>query len=267
MTDRIVKGIVCLFCLLAFLPVFVVIWTLFEKGLKHFDPDLLTQTTPTPLQILLAEREGESVPGGLLNGIYGSFRMLMIAMLPAISLGIPAGIYIWHNRQLKFASIVRYVNDILQGMPAILVGLIVYLWIVRPMHPSSALAGGIALAIILLPMVVNATLSALRKVPEHLHEGGMALGGSTSGVLFKIVLPAAGRRLSAGILIAISQVLGITAPLLIIAPSADSITVLIWDFFHQPVLTDLMWFAALFLVLLIFILNTIAYLIHSPNDE
>jgi phosphate transport system permease protein len=126
-------------------------------------------------------------------------------------------------------------------------------------------------------MIVNITLQALEKVPAHLKESGIALGGSSFEVMIKISLPAAKKRIASGILLSIAQVLGVTAPLIVTMQGAsrinwdidqpvNTVSLLIWNFLHNPALTNLMWSAALFLVILIILLNVIAKYIYPQDD-
>ncbi|MDR0865798.1 MAG: ABC transporter permease subunit [Candidatus Symbiothrix sp.] len=260
---------VCLFCLPAILPFFVIAWKLFQNGFKQFNGNLFTQVSPTSTEALLACMGSEIIPGGILNGICGSILILSIAILLAVPLGILAGIYIYDNRSRKLTSIISYAGYILQGTSAIVIGLIVYLWIVKPFHGFSAFAGGIALAIFLLPRVARSTLRALNTLPVNLMESGIALGGSYTGVTLKIVLPATHKNLLSNILMSVSQIVGMTAPLIITAlgssgvnwdpgkPTA-TISLLVWNFFNNPNTVNLMWSSALILFLIVIGLNITA---------
>jgi phosphate transport system permease protein len=276
-TDRIIKWTAGGFCVLAVLPFLLLAGKLIAKGWEQFSPNLFTQAAPDSVDVLMAQIEGANISGGILNGIYGSILSMILAAVPAIPLGILAGMYIHENRSGKPAAVVYYINSILHGMPSIVVGVLVYLWVVRLSNHQTDWAAGMALALILGPKIVNVTVRTLEKLPAGLKESGIALGGSKAHVLFKIVLPAARKRLSAGILTAVSKVLGTTAPLLIIAmkagpfhwntmDSVHTLPLLIWHFFHHPVLTELMWSAALFLFIMIVLLNSAAKFIHPPYD-
>jgi phosphate transport system permease protein len=274
--DRICRGLVCLFCALALLPFFLITCKLFLNGYKQFNGDLFTQISPTPIESVLAQTGGEIIQGGILNGICGSLLIVLIAIILSVPLGIMAGIYIYDNRTHKLTPIICYVSAMLQGIPSIIIGIVIYLWIVKPLHSFSALAGGIALAIVLLPLIVRITLRSLDRLPKNLMESGIALGGSYTCVTLKIVLPAAAKSLLGGILISLSRIVGITAPLIITALGSSMINweidqptsavcLLVWNFFNNPPMVDLMWSAALVLFLIVVLLNVIAKCISLRN--
>jgi phosphate transport system permease protein len=261
--------VVCLFSVLALTPFCIIVWKLFSEGVKQFQTNLFTQISPTFVDVMLSQIGDETISGGILNGICGSFLILVIAIIPATPIGILTAVYISDNFPRKFATAVHYANSIMLGAPSIVVGTIVYLWIVKPQNGFSALAGGISLAIIMIPVVVHYTLRVLKTIPAGLKENGFALGMSYIDVMLKIVLPAAGNGLLAGVLLAASRVLGKTAPLIVTALGAStinwdinkptaSISLLIWNFFKNPHTVNLMWSAALFLFAVVMALHGIA---------
>ncbi|MDR0543594.1 MAG: ABC transporter permease subunit [Dysgonamonadaceae bacterium] len=276
--DRAVKSLGWIFCIAALIPVFILLWKAFENGWKDFDSDLIMRPSPAGNDTLLAQI-GET-PGdrGILNGIYGTMFILFIGVIPAVLVGLLTGIYISDNRSSRFASFIRQINNLLHGAPSIIVGLTVYWWMVRPTNHFSALAGGISLAIILLPAIVNATIHTLEPLPKTLRESGLALGISYFNVVCQIVIPATSRRLLAAILSTVTRTLGTTSLFIVtaagldrmdwnIAEPANTVTVLIWNLFNNPSYVRLMWSAILCCLLIIILLHWITYLIYPLYDE
>jgi phosphate transport system permease protein len=156
-------------------------------------------------------------PGqGISNSIVGSFVMVGVASLIAIPIGIGAGIYLSEWRESRFASLASFTNDMLAEFPSIVIGIFVYLVIVVVYH-FSALAGAIALAILMIPVVVRTTEESLKLVPMSLREASMALGVSRWRTIVRIVLSTGRGGLITGILLAVARAIGETAPLLITA--------------------------------------------------
>jgi phosphate transport system permease protein len=215
---------------------------------------------------MTAKSLGESLPGGILNGITGTLLTLAIAVATAIPPGLMVGIFLSNNPESRFASLVRMLSELIQGIPSIVVGIIVYAWIVKPLHQYSALAGGIALAIMMQPLIIRSTEESLNLLPRSLREAGAALGCSQADVALKILLPSAFGGIFTGILLALSRILGETAPLLvtILGTSAvnwdifmpvSAIPLQIWQFYNDSNLSELVWASALVLLITIFIIN------------
>lgn len=260
---------VCLFSGIAMIPLFLIIWELIKKGYKQFNLSLFTEVAPTSMDAMLARISGDIIPGGILNGITGTLLILALAIIIAIPLGIMVGIYLAENPKKLFTNIIRNLADLLQGIPSIVVGIIVYVWVVKPMHSYSALAGSVALAIMMLPMIIRSTEESMKMLPSSLKEAGLALGGSYTSVVLRILVPSAFGGLFTGSLLAISRVMGETAPLLVTALGASminwdisqptsAISLLIWEFYNDPNLADLVWSSSLLLLLIILGINILA---------
>lgn len=184
-----------------------ILWTTFSEGAAALSLALLTEMTPPP---------GES--GGLLNAFYGSFVMVLMAVAVGTPLGIAAGTYIAeHGRNSRLAAGVSFINDILLSAPSIVIGLFVYELVVRPTGQFSGIAGGLALAMILLPIVVRTTDEALRLVPNQMREAAFALGLPRWRVTAHILYKAALSGILTGVLLAVARIAGETAPLLFTA--------------------------------------------------
>ncbi len=169
------------------------------------------------LQFLLDTPKPVGEGGGIGNAIVGTLFLLGLASLIGLPFGIAAGIYLAEFGDNLFGTIVRFVTDTLTGVPSIVVGVFVYTLIVLPQKHFSALAGGVALALIMIPIVARTTEEMLRLVPTSLREGALALGAPQWRVTLGVVLPAAASGIATGAMLAIARVSGETAPLLFTA--------------------------------------------------
>jgi len=270
--DKLAFWLVCALSFISMIPLFLIIWDVVTKGYKNFNLSLFTEVAPSSMDALIANMSGEPIPGGILNGITGSILIVGLAILLTVPLGLFIGIYLSEHYGSRFAKVVSYLTDLLQGMPSIVIGIIAYAWVVKPLGGYSALAGSVALTIMMLPMIVRSTEETLKMLPASLKESGLALGSSYTNVVFKILLPSGFGGIFTGILLAISRVMGETAPLMLTALGAtvvnwklmeptSAIPLLIWDFYNDPNLVDLIWSSSLLLLIVIFLLNWIAKIV------
>ena len=155
--------------------------------------------------------------GGIGNAILGSFLLLLVSSAFGLPLGIAIGIYLSEFGAGRFGSLVRFLADTLTGIPSIVTGVFVYTIVVLPMRHFSALAGGIALAVIMIPIVARTTEGMIDLVPQSLREGALALGAPQWRVTLGIVLPAGASGIATGAMLAIARISGETAPLLFTA--------------------------------------------------
>ncbi len=187
-------------------------WILFEtirQGFAGLTIATLTQMTPGPNE-----------EGGLANAIYGSILMVLLATFVGTPVGVMAGIYLAEFEPKGWlASVTRFVNDILLSAPSIVIGLFVYAVVVHPLHRFSAIAGVVALALIVIPVVIRTTENMLQLVPPGLREAAYALGAPKWKVILSITLKAARTGVITGILLAVARISGETAPLLFTALS------------------------------------------------
>lgn len=184
-----------------------ILWTTFSKGLASLNLALFTQMTPPP---------GDS--GGLLNALAGSAIMSLLAVAMGTPIGIAAGTYIAeYANQRRLGSAIRFVNDILLSAPSIVLGLFVYALVVKTMGHFSGLAGAIALAFIVLPVVVRTTDEMLRLVPAAMREAALSLGVPQWKVTMQVLYRAALPGIVTGVLLALARISGETAPLLFTA--------------------------------------------------
>lgn len=208
--------------------------------------------------------------GGIGNAILGSFLMTGLASLLGLPTGIAAGVYLAEYGKSRFGQMVRFVADTMTGVPSIIVGIFVFTLFVLPMGRQSGLAGSIALAIIMLPIVARTTEEMILLVPKAMREGALALGAPDWRVTWDIVLPAAKTGIATGAMLAIARVSGETAPLLFTALNSRfynfymdqpmaSLTVQIFNYATGPfeVEWQMAWAATLILMLLILIINVI----------
>lgn len=260
---------VCILSGLTAIPLLAILGEVFIKGWEQLGWSFITEATPNAYKAMQAMEAGETIPGGIANGIVGTFLMLFLAAIIAIPVGIFCGICLSEYRGNWFATIVSYLTDLLQGTPSIIIGIITYIWVVVPMKGYSAFAGSVALFIMMLPLIIRSTEETMKILPETLKEAGLALGGSYWRVMLQVMLPSAFGSIFTGILLAISRVVGETAPLMFTALGGAAISwnmarpmsavpLLIWEFFNDPNLQSLIWGASLFLLTFVLCLNLLA---------
>ena len=155
--------------------------------------------------------------GGMANAILGSLKLLLLATVFGVPIGLLGGVYLAEFGGRTTPFLVRYTADLLNGVPSIVIGIFAYAVIVMPMHHFSTLAGGIALSVMVIPTVLRNTESFLRDVPRALREASFALGANKWRTIATVVLPAASRGILTGVLLALARVAGETAPLLFTA--------------------------------------------------
>ncbi len=178
---------------------------------------------------------GGATKGGIVTALEGSLVMLTIASLIGIPLGMAVGIYLSEFGRGREAGIVRFLVDLLTGIPTIIFGLLIWVILVVPTHTYSGLAGGMALSIIMIPTVARATEEILRLVPGSIREASVALGGTESRTILRVVVPAARSGIVTGILLALARVAGETAPLLLTSLGTNFFVPLDrLDIAHQP---------------------------------
>jgi phosphate transport system permease protein len=247
----------------------LILGSLLIEGFRGLSPQIFTQMTPPP-----------GAEGGLMNAITGSLIMTAIGIAIGAPLGMLAGTYMAeYGRYSKLTVVVRFINDILLSAPSIVVGLFIYEVMVVRMGHFSALAGAMALAVIVLPVVVRTTEDMLLLVPHSLREAASALGMSRSIVIGKVAYRAARAGLITGVLLAIARISGETAPLLFTALnnqffSADifkpmaSLPVVIFQFALSPYKEwqQLAWTGALLITLAVLALSITARALQTRRN-
>lgn len=190
--------------LLALIPLAFVLFYVVTQGVGALNLDFF-RNVPVPV--------GET-GGGMANAIVGTAMIVGLGAMFAIPIGVISGIYAAEYAGTRFASMTRFAADTLNGVPSIVVGVFVYGIAVMPFKQFSALAGGLALGIMMIPLIMRTTEELLRLVPSNLREGALALGATRARAVFTVVLPAALPGIMTGILLALARIAGETAPLL-----------------------------------------------------
>lgn len=191
----------------ATLPLVLILWHLTKEGASAMTLRFLTATPAPP---------GEA-GGGMANALVGSVILIAVASAVGLPVGIGAGLYLAEQRTARLASLVRFLSDVLNGLPSIVVGIFAWQVLVRPFHHFSAAAGGIALGAMMIPLVTRATEEMIRLVPVSLREAALALGYSRWRTSLRIVLRTALPGIVTGALVAVARIAGETAPLLFTA--------------------------------------------------
>ncbi|MCX8095342.1 MAG: phosphate ABC transporter permease PstA [Caldisericia bacterium] len=205
--DKFFKTIVTIFTYFSIIPLFLIIYFVFIRGFKYLNLRFII-SLPRPV--------GEP-GGGILNAIVGSFIIVGVASLIAIPIGIIVGVFLSEFKETKISEFVKILVDTLQGIPSIVMGIIAYIWVVKPLKHFSAISGSVALAIMMLPIVIKSTEEILNMVPQEIKEGAIALGAPYYRVVLKVLLPYGFVGIVTGILLGISRIMGETAPLLFTA--------------------------------------------------
>jgi phosphate transport system permease protein len=201
------KGVIIFFAFLITVPLFIILLYIIKQGVTQVNWHFLTHV-PAPV--------GEP-GGGISNALLGSFLMVLMSSVIAIPVGMFAGIYLSENAKTRLAYYAGLCVDILQGVPSIVVGIVVYFWIVKPLGTFSAISGSIALAIMMLPIVIRSTEQTLRLLPDSLKEAALSLGVPYHKVIMKVIVPCGFAGILSGITLSIARVIGETAPLLFTA--------------------------------------------------
>jgi phosphate transport system permease protein len=205
--SRIFESLCALAVIVALIPLAMILFYVIKEGFGALNLDFFTKM-PKPV--------GES-GGGMANAIAGTMILIGIAAAFAVPVGCLCGIHLSEYPGTKFSSIVRFAADVLNGVPSIVVGIFAYGILVLPVKRFSAIAGGVALGLLMIPIVVRTTEELLRLVPGGLREGALALGATRGRAVFSVIVPAALPGILTGILVALARVAGETAPLLFTA--------------------------------------------------
>ena len=249
----------------------LILFSLFSNGVAGLSWDVFTKMTPPP----------GTTDGGLANAIFGSVAMTSLGVAIGAPLGMLAGVYLAeYGRYEKLSDVVRFINDILLSAPSIIIGLFVYMAVVKPTGGFSGYAGALALAVIVVPVVVRTTEDMLLLVPNTLREAASALGLPRSLVIKRIALRAARAGVITGVLLATARVAGETAPLLFTSLSNQfwsvnmgkamaNLPVTINAFVQSPYETwrQLAWTGALLITLAVLTLNIVARVLGAERKQ
>lgn len=253
-----IKGLIIFLAFIITLPLISIIYYVAKEGFTTINWNFFI-SVPKPV--------GE-VGGGIANALLGSLLLVVVASIIAIPVGILCGIYLSENGENKLSYYTRLAVDILQGVPSIVVGIVIYFWVVKPTGSFSGLSGSIALAIMMLPIVIRSTEETLKLIPSTLKEAGLALGLPHYKVMIKVILPVGMSGILSGIMLSTARVAGETAPLLFtafgnpylntnIAKPMQSLPLLIFNYATSPYdeWHNLAWGASLILLICILLLN------------
>jgi len=255
----IMSGIAGLFTLLAIIPLIIILTYLITKGIGSLSTSVFTELPPPPLV------EG----GGFGNAILGTLIMVGIGALISVPLGVMAAIYLSEFNEGKAAEWIRFATNVLSGVPSIIVGVFAYSAVVLTFKSYSAWAGGFALAILMLPIIVRTTDESLKLVPQDVRQASVGIGANQYQTVLQVVLPAALPAIITGVTLSIARAAGETAPLLFtalftqywpnwnngLAEPTASLAVLVYNFAIVPFKNqqELAWGAAFILVLMVLI--------------
>jgi phosphate transport system permease protein len=265
--DRLFLIMVIFFSAITISLVLLIIGTLVMKGYHQINWAFFTQIAPDTFQAMMAKASGKVIPGGIANGIAGSIYLVFLSSIIAIPFGLLIGVFLYENGDKRYAGLIRDITDVLQGVPSIVIGIIIYLWVVVHItHSYSILAGSISLSIMMLPLIIRSTEESLKMIPDTLKEAAIALGTPYYKVILRVLIPSSFSGLTTGILLAISRVLGETAPLMLttlgnpvinwdITKPVSAVPLLVWQFYNDPNMVDLIWSSTLFLMGLVLLLN------------
>ena len=256
----------------ALFPLFSVLYMLLARGGAMLSLDLFTQLVPG------AGMEG----GGIGNAIVGTLVVVVIASALSLPLGFLAAVYLAeYGGDGKLAVVVRFSGKVLTGMPSILAGVFAYATVVVTLGSFSALAGGVAMAVLMVPTVMLTAEQALRSVPSRMKLAALGMGATRTQMVWRVLVPTAIPGILTGVMLSLARAMGETAPLLFTALFSDywfegnlkapiaSLAVLIYNFSGSPFehLVKLAWAASLVLVVLVLALNVIAQLVLKRPEE
>ena len=267
--SRGMDGLVALLTLAALIPLVSVLYMVIRKGAGNFRWSMLWELPPA------AGMEG----GGFGNALLGTLILVGIGTLAALPLGILTAIFLTeYSVGSKSARIIRFCAKILSGLPSILAGVFIFGVLVATTRQFSVIAGGLALGILMLPIIVLATEEALLRVPRFLREASLALGANRTQTVLFITLPAAGPAIITGVMLAVARAAGETAPIIFTAlftsywihsltePTA-SMAVLIYNFSSVPYdnMVNMAWTASFVLILGVLVTNIVSHLVVNRS--
>jgi phosphate transport system permease protein len=254
-------GFTVLAALLATLPLLFILWHLVSVGVSSLSVDVFTRM-PRPV--------GEA-GGGMANAIVGTLMLIGLAGALGLPIGVGAGLYLAEHRGTRLATMVRFLSDVLNGIPSIVIGIFIWEFLVRPLGHFSALSGAVALGVMMIPMVARTTEEMVRTVPVSLREAALALGYPRWRTSLAVVLRTASAGIVTGVLIAVARIAGETAPLLFTAfgnqfwstAIGQPIAALPLQIFNYAISPydewhALAWAGALVLIALVFIISLVA---------
>ena len=256
--SKFAQWVIVFFAFLITVPLILIILYIFQKGITKINWDFISKI-PKPVG-----EEG----GGIVNAIIGSILIVLAASVIAIPIDIMGGIYLSENKSTRLSYWSRLSVDVLQGVPSIVIGIVVYFWVVKPIGTFSAISGSVALAIMMLPILIRSTEETLKLIPDSLKEAGLALGLPYHRVILKVIVPCGVSGILSGIMLSIARIAGETAPLLFTAfgnpflntnlgRPMQSLPLMIFNYATSPYdeWHEMAWGAALILLFTVLFLN------------
>jgi phosphate transport system permease protein len=259
--DGLFKTCIVLLSFAVLVPLLLILIYIIRNGFSAINWSFLT-SLPKPV--------GEA-GGGISNALVGTAILIALACALSVPLGIGTGIFLSEYRQGRLSYVVRLFSEVLQGVPSIVIGIIAYVWVVVRMGRFSGVSGGVALAIMMLPVVIRSTEETLKLIPDTLREASLALGVPYYKTILRVILPAALGGIMTGILVSVARIAGETAPLLFTAfgspfmefnilKPVNSLPLLIFNYATSPYPEwhTLAWGASFVLVAFVLGMNVIA---------
>ncbi len=212
LADQLMRGLTIGATLLALVPLFLILGYVLVRGASALNLAFFTQAYEPPV-VELNGAVGNA--GGVLHGIIGSLMIVGIALLMALPIGILAAVFLSEYPSNSIATVVRFCTDVLSAAPSIVIGVVAYVLIVQRTHQFSALAGSVALAVLMIPVITRTTEEILKLVPSTMREAAVALGAPKWWLTLTVILPTALSGIVTGVLLAFARATGETAPLLL----------------------------------------------------
>ncbi len=270
--DTFMRGLTVTATIVALIPLFMIIGYLIYRGGSGLSIEFFTQSyEPPTFSGLGGDTSDVQNAGGVLHGIVGTFMIVGASMLIALPIGILAGVFLSEYPSTQVSNVVRFATDVLSAAPSIIVGVVAYVLIVQQTKQFSGLAGSVALAVIMVPIVTRTTEEILKLVPHTMREAAMGLGAPKWWLTLTIVIPTALSGIVTGALLAFARAAGETAPLLLTILGSNNVSFdLLKPMAALPLMTykytespyemqnELAWTAALVLTLLVLFVNMLA---------
>jgi phosphate transport system permease protein len=267
--NRVMLGLCTIGAAVAIAMLALILGYIVIHGVSYLNLDLFTQ----------ASKPAGEIGGGIRNELIGSLILVVVASAIALPIGLLTGMFLSDFGKPAVAAGVRFAADVLAGVPSIVVGVFVYAMVVRPMQSYSALAGGIALAIIMIPVVARTAEEALRLVPNSMREAALALGIARWRAMLGVVVPGAITGIVTGVMLALARIAGETAPLLFTALGNNfgfqsllkpiaGLPLLIYSYAISPYQDqhEKAWAAAFILAVLVLVISIVVRLISRRNQ-
>lgn len=264
MLDQLFKATIVGFSCFIFIPLIFIIWYIVVNGFAAINWEFLTQL-PKPVG-----EEG----GGIANAIIGTLMLIGIASAIALPLGIFSGVCLSELKGSWFTDLIKISVEVLQSIPSIVLGIIAYIWIVVPMGSFSALSGGVALSLMMLPTIIRTTEETIKLIPNTLKEASISLGVPYYKTILKVILPASYSGIITGTLLGVARIAGETAPLLFTAfgnsfmnlnlfKTINALPLLIYNYATSPYAEwqQIAWGASFVLICFTFLLSLSAKLV------